>query len=117
MTERRESFENQSSNDRSSSSVPNRKKRKRSLSSVDESLASDEESVDHGNNSALLISEHTKHQTHKIMTGIRLPDLIYPTSLYTPYDQATTKFDSQEDVLKSASVRISSLSFLFFRFY
>ena len=117
MTEDRKSFESPSSNDGPGSSVSNRKKRKRSLS-VDESLASDEESVDHGNNSALLISDHKKHQTPKIVTGIRLPALVYPTSLYTPYDQeATTDFDSQEDVLKSALVRISSLSFLLFRFY
>ena len=41
------------------------------------------------------------------MTGVRLPDLIYPTSLYKAYDEQAIALDSEEDVLKSALVRIT----------
>ncbi|KAL8797500.1 MAG: hypothetical protein Q9195_000316 [Heterodermia aff. obscurata] len=101
MTEHQKSFENQSSKDTSSPSISERKKRKRSLSSIDDSIASDEQSVNHGKNPALLVDEHTKHQTPKVMTGVRLPGLVYPTSLYKN-DQAITTLDSEDDVLKSA---------------
>ena len=112
MTEHQKSFENQSPRDKSSSLGPTernteRKKRRRSLSSVDGSTASDEESVDHGNNSVLPVDERTKHQTPKVMTGVRLPGLVYPTSLYNDDRQAITTVDSEEDVLKSALVRIT----------
>ena len=107
MTEHQKSFRDQSSENRLSSSVA--KKRKRSLSSVDDSIASDEERLDHGNHSALLVEEHAKHQTTKVMAGVRLPDLIHPTSLYQDYEQkAIPTFDSEEDVLKSALVRTTS---------
>ena len=108
MTEYQKIIENQSSNVRSSSLVTKRQKRKRSVSSVDDSIASDEESVDYGNNGALLAYEHTKHQTPKIMTGVRLPRLVHPTSLYQAYgEQAIATVNSEEDVLKSALVRIT----------
>ena len=113
MTEHQKSFEIQSSKAGSSSSITNKKKRKLSVSSIDESIASDEESVNHGNVRALLVDEPPNRKRAKSMTGVRLPGLVYPPSLYRPYDeQAITTLDLEEDVLRSTLVRMTSLSLL-----
>lgn len=101
------------SEDSSGSSSLNPRKRKRSQFSTDGS-SSDGESFDHSTNNARALGSLGKKSTPKIVTGVRLPRLIYPRSLYNSYDEQTgPAIRSEKDALKEALVNTMSQSLAF----
>lgn len=87
-----------------STSVLNPRKRKRSHSSTDGS-SSDGECPHFGSNDAGLVGTTEKKLKPQVVTGVRLPGLIYPSSLYNTYDeQAGPKVNSEKDVLENGLV-------------
>ena len=84
-----------------STSVLNPRKRKRCHSSTDRS-SSDEECLNLGSNDAGLVDGTEKKLKPQVVIGVRLPGLIYPSSLYNTYDeQASPKAHAEKDVLEN----------------
>ena len=97
------SFNNCIRDDRPTS-VLNPRKRKRSHSSKDGS-SSDEECPNLISNDAGLLDSTKKTLKPQVVLGVRLPGLIYPSSLYKTYDeQAAPKVNSEKDVLENGLV-------------
>ena len=89
-----------------STPVLNPRKRKRCHSSTDGS-SSDEECLTFGSNDAGLVDNTGKKVKPQVVTGIRLPGLIYPSSLYNTYDeQSGPKIHSEKVVLENVLVSV-----------
>lgn len=95
------------------------RKRKRSLPTANELLSSDEEtsSCDEETSSCesateTILRSLKKKRRHKFVTGVRLPGLIHPASLYMSHEPAAVPDYPERDVLRSALVRLESSDFL-----